>query len=316
VSSNGNAQFATSDTAFTNVCLPWTTHANSIFPYWDDLRTDAQPGCAGFPGGACGIFTSTTGTAPNRIFNIEWRTVYFANNTQPANYELRLYEGQSRFDVIYGSTAQGNTGATAGVQASDTNFDQYFCNGTGTPATGGQSYILQACATPTPTVTPISISGAIIYCSNPSPDTVPGVTLSVTGDAIGSTVSDGSGAYTLSVPSGGSYTVTPTKAPLAPASDGIDTIDVVAVQRHFLNLGTPLAGCRLTAADVNGTNGVDTVDVIAIQRFFLGQTTGTGNTGRYLFSPTNRSYPGVSTPQTGQNYNTLIFGDVTPSFVQ
>ena len=144
---------------------------------------------------------------------------------------------------------------------------------------------------------------------------MPGVTLSVSGDTIGLTVSDGSGGYTLSVPAGGNYTVTPTMAPLTPASDGIDTIDVIAAQRHFLNLGTPLAGCRLTAADVNGTNGVDTVDVIAIQRFFLGQTAGTGNTGRYLFSPTNRSYPGVVTPQTGQNYDTLIFGDITLSFV-
>ena len=46
VSSNGNAQFITSDTAFTNVCLPWPGHDCTIFPYWDDLRTDAQTGCA------------------------------------------------------------------------------------------------------------------------------------------------------------------------------------------------------------------------------------------------------------------------------
>jgi len=51
-------------------------------------------------------------------------------------------------------------------------------------------------------------------------------------------------------------------------------VDVIATQRHFLNLGTPLSGCRLTAADVNGINGVDTIDVIAIQRFFLGFSTG------------------------------------------
>ena len=51
VSSNGNAQFTTTDTAFTNVCpLPWTTHNYTIFPYWDDQRTDANAGCAGFPG--------------------------------------------------------------------------------------------------------------------------------------------------------------------------------------------------------------------------------------------------------------------------
>ena len=40
----------------------------------------------------CGIFTSITGSAPNRIFNIEWRAVYFANTARHANHELRLYE--------------------------------------------------------------------------------------------------------------------------------------------------------------------------------------------------------------------------------
>src|SRR5262249_3436667 len=78
LSSNGNAQFTTSDTAFTNVCpLPWTTHDYTIFPYWDDLRTDnlGFAGCAAYPNGLCGIFTSITGNPPNRIFNIEWRAV-------------------------------------------------------------------------------------------------------------------------------------------------------------------------------------------------------------------------------------------------
>src|SRR4029450_7122141 len=32
VSSNGNAQFTTPDTAFTNVCLPWASHNYAIFP--------------------------------------------------------------------------------------------------------------------------------------------------------------------------------------------------------------------------------------------------------------------------------------------
>jgi len=40
VSSNGNAQFTTTDTAFTNVCLPWASHNYTILPYWDDQRTD------------------------------------------------------------------------------------------------------------------------------------------------------------------------------------------------------------------------------------------------------------------------------------
>ena len=111
VSSNGNAQFTTADTFWVNQCLPWTTHDYMIFPYWDDQRTDTNPGCSAFPGGTCGIFTSVTGTAPNRIFNIEWRTVYFADPNQTANHELRLYEGQTRFDVIYGNVGMGNSSA-------------------------------------------------------------------------------------------------------------------------------------------------------------------------------------------------------------
>ena len=109
--------------------------------------------------------------------------------------------------------------------------------------------------------------------------------------------------------------MTPSKAALAPTSTGIDTVDVVAIQRHFLALGVPLSGCRLTAADVNGLGGVDTVDVIATQRFFLGFATGIANVGKYNFSPAIRTYPAPVTDQTAQNYNTLIFGDVATGFV-
>src|SRR4029077_19253568 len=92
LSSNGNAQFTTSDATFSNQCLPWTTHDYSIYPYWDDQYTLLS----GF-----GIFTTVEGTAPNRIFDIEFRNQYFPG-TGTAHYELRLYEGQTRFDVIYG----------------------------------------------------------------------------------------------------------------------------------------------------------------------------------------------------------------------
>jgi hypothetical protein len=140
--------------------------------------------------------------------------------------------------------------------------------------------------------------------------------MTLTGSASGSTVTDGSGNYTFSgLAAGGSYTVTPTKAALAPSSAGIDTLDVIAVQRHFLGVGTPLSGCRLTAADVNGDNLVNTPDVVGIQRFFLGLSTGIANTGKYQLNPVSRSYPGVVTDQTGQNYDALVVGDVAAGFV-
>ena len=109
--------------------------------------------------------------------------------------------------------------------------------------------------------------------------------------------------------------MTPTNAALAAGSAGINTVDVVAVQRHFLILGTPLSGCRLTAADVNDDTAINTVDVIAIQRFFLILSTGLANVGKYEFSPVSRSYPAVVGNQTGQNYDALVFGDVASSFV-
>jgi hypothetical protein len=159
-----------------------------------------------------------------------------------------------------------------------------------------------------------TISGTVVYCSNPSLNPVPGVTLTLTGSASGSTLSDGSGNYAFrSVPSGGSYTVTPSKPALAPGSQGINTIDVVAVQRHYLQIAF-LSGCPLQAADVNGDFNIDTIDVVAIQRFYLVMPTGTANVGNYEFFPASRSYQGIVSDQTGQNYSTLIFGDVISPF--
>jgi hypothetical protein len=152
LSSNGNAQFTTTDTAFTNVCLPWTQHDYTIFPYWDDLYTVNS----GF-----GIFTSISGTAPNRILNIEWRAQYFPGSGS-ANFELRLYEGQTRFDVIYGTVSEGNTSATAGVQRDDACFNQYFCNGSGGPPTGGWALVPTGTPTPTPTATATATATATV----------------------------------------------------------------------------------------------------------------------------------------------------------
>jgi hypothetical protein len=161
----------------------------------------------------------------------------------------------------------------------------------------------------------ITISGTVSYCSNPSLNPVPNVTLTLTGDTTASTLSNGSGTYQfLSLTPGGSYTVTPTKGDLALGSGGIDTIDVVATQRHYLTIGTPLSGCRLAAADVNGDTAVNTVDLIAIQRFYLNQPFGVANVGKYQFTPASRTYPAVGSNQPAQNYDVLIFGDVAPSF--
>ena len=78
---------------------------------------------------------------------------FYFNGSDGANFELRLYEGQNRFDVIYGTVEHGNTSATAGVQSNDTCFAQYFCNGSGGPPTGGWALGPTGTPSPTPTAT-------------------------------------------------------------------------------------------------------------------------------------------------------------------
>ena len=108
--------------------------------------------------------------------------------------------------------------------------------------------------------------------------------------------------------------MTPTKTGLTPGSPGINTVDVIGIQRHFLNIAL-LTGCKLAAADVNGDNAVNTVDVIAVQRFFLFLSTGVANTGKYKFTPVSRSYSPLTTNQPGQDYSTIVFGDVSAAYV-
>ena len=174
-------------------------------------------------------------------------------------------------------------------------------------------------STPTPiqTPSPASISGTVGQCTNTGPSAIAlaNVTMTLTGSSGDSTLTDALGNYTLSGLIGGNYTVTPIKADRSPGSTGINTVDAIAVQRHFLQLGAPLSGCRLTAADCAPAFGlINTADVIAIQRFFLAYTTGTGNVANYQFSPMNRSHSPLTTNQTDQNYDAIVFGDVASPF--
>ena len=61
---------------------------------WEDMSTDiGLSGCASFPATEHAVSSpSVSGSAPNRIFNIEWRTVLFADNSATQNFEVRLYE--------------------------------------------------------------------------------------------------------------------------------------------------------------------------------------------------------------------------------
>jgi hypothetical protein len=152
-SSNGNLQFSSSDTTFTNTCLPAAMFNNSILPHWDDQL---------LTGAGQGIYTSITGTAPNRVFNIEWRGGYFSGSGT-VNYEVRLFENSTTFEVIYGTVTQGGTSATVGVQrGTGASFTQFECNTAGTIAAGLKlTFTASGCTptnTPEPSCTPFTFT--------------------------------------------------------------------------------------------------------------------------------------------------------------
>lgn len=120
VSSNGNLQFISSASAFTNTVLPSTGSNEAIFPYFDDLMTNTS---------GHGVFVTTEGTAPNRVFIIEWRTNYYGS-TAEAFFEVQLEETSDDIYVVYGPSRDHGASATAGIQQAygATNFLQYSYN--------------------------------------------------------------------------------------------------------------------------------------------------------------------------------------------
>src|SRR2546430_10437382 len=64
VSANGFLVFSDTHSDY-DFCLPYSNHTNVVMPFGVDLYTVDS-------GAGQGIFTSVSGSFPNRIFNIEW----------------------------------------------------------------------------------------------------------------------------------------------------------------------------------------------------------------------------------------------------
>jgi hypothetical protein len=186
VSSNGRLDFVVANEpgGFITSCLPAPPNVGpydfTIFGAWEDMRTDSNSGCSSFPGGNCGVFTTVEGTAPNRIFDIEWRSVLFGNTSSAVNFEVRLFENDPnlKFEIVYGNINTG--GATeswvGGVQGNSGAgfFTQDFC-GANPPTNVSKTYQIPPCASPTPTPTP-TITPTPTATPTPTPTPTPRLT--------------------------------------------------------------------------------------------------------------------------------------------
>ncbi|MFZ2872990.1 MAG: DVUA0089 family protein [Phycisphaerales bacterium] len=280
--SNGTLHFGTyAGSPFGNTCtLPSGTFTGgpSIFPHWDDQRTDLT---------APGIFTSVSGAPGSQRFNIEWRSVYYSQNTVQLNYSVTFYEGQSFFDVFYVNIPNSGVSATSAVQANSTvgsSVTTYSCNaanltsGTAiryqcpafanpscgllaTPATGSVGNTFVATATVTQGIPASAITSVSLDAS-----TVDGGTVALLDDGVFPDAAPGDGIYSGNVTVGalagfGAQTLTSTVTD-AMARNGTCTTTYTVIAPPPAN-----DECAGAFPAVDGSNSYDT----------SGSTTSAGN---------------------------------------
>lgn len=126
-SSNGTLHFGVATPQYNNTCLtegPASAMGDMIAPFWDDfdLRFFGT------------LDTETVGTAPGRIFVIEWDDVpRFDSEDDRATFAVQLFEGSNDIVFLYQDVAmfEGHNGssATIGLQSESQGLALHFgCN--------------------------------------------------------------------------------------------------------------------------------------------------------------------------------------------
>ncbi len=104
------------------------TNAPKLSAYWDDLATGTDGN----------VKTLVTGSAPNRIFKVQWFITSPRNTTGPANgtFQAWLYEDGGRIEYRYGTLAASGSASGGLTGAISTNIHSLtFSNNTSSPTT-------------------------------------------------------------------------------------------------------------------------------------------------------------------------------------
>ncbi|RMI17384.1 MAG: T9SS C-terminal target domain-containing protein [Calditrichaeota bacterium] len=159
------------------------------------------------------------------------------------------------------------------------------------------------------------IAGTITYCQNGNP--VPGTTLSLSGGATATQISDVVGNYRFAdLLFGLNYTVTPDKVGDVNPFTDISCFDASLVAQIAAGLRTA-DHCDSLSADVDEDGNIFTFDAALICRFAVGLPPfdTTDHTGQWRFEPVSRTYTALSTDQLHQDYSAALLGDVDGNWV-
>jgi hypothetical protein len=141
--------------------------ANALAPWWDNLTTD----------GSSTITYLTTGTAPDRVFTVEWGNMltYSSGATARISFQLKLYETTNVIEFCYGTATAGthhaNESASIGIKG----------------PTGGAGDFIEATTASRNTMVTSLVSDTdwptVNYSFTPPPDTVTFYRLTVSDNA-------------------------------------------------------------------------------------------------------------------------------------
>lgn len=111
-----------------------------------------------------------------------------------------------------------------------------------------------------------SISGTVI---TPMAETLQDVSVELMGSEMSNEVTTAEGQYAFpSMPYGGAYEVNPIKTDNP--RNGVNTLDIVLIQRHILNMELLDSPYKMIAADANNDNSIKASDLLALRKLVLG----------------------------------------------
>jgi hypothetical protein len=112
VCTNGWASFSSTNTAYSNTCLPNlgapaynSVPGPTIYPFWDDLTIPF--------GSGMGVRTTLSGDPGSQRFTIEWNAQTLSGSA-PHTFSVVLHENSTRIDFIYTDVPSNGASATIG----------------------------------------------------------------------------------------------------------------------------------------------------------------------------------------------------------